>query len=327
MRIGLYGMPTSGKSYILDRITFMETVSGSRLLREYDPGFDHRDGGGREEARRGMAAFLQEKDNFIMDGHYAFGDETAFTEQDGQLYDVFLYLYAAPAVLETRMQASEKNRKYLKFDIEEWQNREIAGLRNYCHEQNKDFYVVDYPPENLYADSSDVIGFIREITEGYSCVAFAKKCADEILRLSKTDTITLFDGDRTLTVEDTSKAVFGYKTLLFEGNFYTGYQVWKQSAEFAEYAFPDLKEIPVGMNERIWKRVTGDSYILTSGHERIWQFIGEELHMPVYCGVEMAAETKYYITKMLQNVGKRIIAYGDGMNDYFMLKRRIGDTL
>ena len=55
--------------------------------------------------------------------------------------------------------------------------------------------------------------------------------------------------------------------------------------------------------------------------ERIWQFIGKELHMPVYCGTEMAAETKFFITKMLQDAGKRVIAYGDGMNDYFMLKK------
>ena len=35
----------------------------------------------------------------------------------------------------------------------------------------------------------------------------------------------------------------------------------------------------------------------------------------------MSAETKLYITKMLQRAGKHVIAYGDGMNDYFMLKQ------
>lgn len=38
-----------------------------------------------------------------MDGHYAFGEETVFTEEDGRLYDVFLYLYRSPAVLKGRM--------------------------------------------------------------------------------------------------------------------------------------------------------------------------------------------------------------------------------
>ena len=43
MRIGLYGMPTAGKTYIMDRIDFIEVLVGSKLLREYDPDFDNRD--------------------------------------------------------------------------------------------------------------------------------------------------------------------------------------------------------------------------------------------------------------------------------------------
>lgn len=35
----------------------------------------------------------------------------------------------------------------------------------------------------------------------------------------------------------------------------------------------------------------------------------------------MAAETKLYITKFLQGAGKHVVAYGDGMNDYYMLKQ------
>ena len=33
MRIGLYGMPTAGKTYILDKVDFLEVMSGSVLLR------------------------------------------------------------------------------------------------------------------------------------------------------------------------------------------------------------------------------------------------------------------------------------------------------
>lgn len=74
-----------------------------------------------------------------------------------------------------------------------------------------------------------MIGFIREVAEGYSCVSFAAKCAEEILGKSRTDTVTLLDGDRTLTMEDSSRAVFGYRTHVFDGDFYTGYQVWRQN--------------------------------------------------------------------------------------------------
>ena len=58
MRIGLYGMPTAGKTYILDRIDFIDVIVGSRLLREYDPDFDRRDESGKEKDRREVAELL-----------------------------------------------------------------------------------------------------------------------------------------------------------------------------------------------------------------------------------------------------------------------------
>jgi len=64
-----------------------------------------------------------------------------------------------------------------------------------------------------------------------------------------------------------------------------------------------------------------DSFILTSGHERVWRFIADYLGVPFFAGMEMSAETKFFITKKLQEAGKTVIAYGDGMNDYYMLKK------
>ena len=43
MRLGLYGMPTAGKTYILDKIDFIDVIIGSKLLRSFDPYFDSRD--------------------------------------------------------------------------------------------------------------------------------------------------------------------------------------------------------------------------------------------------------------------------------------------
>lgn len=321
MRIGLYGMPTSGKSYILEQIDFIEVLAGSKLLRESTPDFDNQDELGREQARKVLASMLMAKETFIMDGHYAFGDETAFTEEDGKLYDVYLYLYISPEILRTRIESSEKNQEYIGFDIEEWQNREISGLRSFCHRNDKDFYILDNPPLNEYVDTSEAISFIEQIVRGYSCLGYAKKCAADILRRSKSNAIVLLDGDKTLTIEDSSKSVFGYGTKLYDGNFYTGYQAWKQNEEFKQYTFPELTEMPVHLNPYITARLTEDSFILTSGHEKIWRFIAHELGIPFYCGSEMSAETKLYITKILQCAGKHVIAYGDGMNDYFMLKQ------
>ena len=321
MRIGLYGMPTAGKSYILDKIDFIKVLAGSKMLREICPDFDLLDDVGKERVRRQLADSLSRIDTFIMDGHYSFGDRVAFTERDGSLYDVFLYLYISPEVLRTRMEASEKNQKYLSYDIEAWQKFEIESLRTYCHENNKDFYVIDNPPENQFDDVSIVVNFIKAVFNGFSCVSLAERCVKDILSKSKTENITLMDGDKTITIEDSSNRVFGYTTHLYDGNFYTGYQSWKQGREFEQYSFEDLTELPVSLNEKVCKVIDGETYILTSGHERVWEFIAKELGVPYYFGTEMSAETKLYVTKKLQQAGKRVVAYGDGMNDYFMLKQ------
>lgn len=185
MKIGLYGMPTSGKTYILEKIDFMEVIAGSTLLRQHDPLFDERDEQGRDKTRSEIATLLMEKESFIMDGHYAFGDEIAFTEQDGKLYDAFIYLYINPSILKERMMRSSKNRKYASYDIEKWQLNEINELRAYCHKHNKDFYVIDHPTKNTNVDSEIVVQFIYDIFKGFSCHNLAERIALKFLVLQK----------------------------------------------------------------------------------------------------------------------------------------------
>ena len=321
MRIGFYGMPSAGKTYILNQIDFIKVLAGSTMLREMCPDYDLRDNEGKNVVRKQLADSLLSVESFIMDGHFAFGDKIAFTESDGQLYDAFLYLYISPEILKERMKESEKNQKYLVYDIEKWQKNEIEGLRSYCHANGKDFYVIDNPPENRFDDISIIINFIKAVVNGYSCASLAERCVKDILSKSKTSTITLMDGDKTITIEDSSNRVFGYSTHLYDGNFYTGYQSWKQGIEFGQYSFDDLTQMPVSLNEKVHKAINGDTYILTSGHERVWGFISQRLGVPYYFGTEMSAETKLYVTKKLQEAGKKVVAYGDGMNDYYMIKQ------
>ena len=321
MRIGLYGMPAAGKSYLLDQVDFIEVKQGSRMLREICCDFDSKDDEVKRTIRRKLAKLLSSEDAFIMDGHYSFGDKIAFTESDGQLYDAFLYLYVSPEVLKKRMETSERNSKYLVYDIAEWQESEIESLRKYCHNNDKDFYIIDNPPENFFGDVTEVLEFIKAVANGYSCLGFAKKCSDEILKKTDSDTVVLMDGDKTITIEDSSYAVFGYSTHVYDGNFYTGYQSWRQDKEFKTYNIDALSEMPVALNEAVCEAFTDNTYILTSGHKRVWGYISQRLNIPFYQGVEMAAETKLFITKFLQYAGKKVIAYGDGMNDYYMLKQ------
>ncbi len=320
MRIGLYGMPGAGKTFILNQIDFLNVKCGSKLLREYDPDFDKRDLMGRKKARIEVARKLLKENFFIMDGHYSFGDEISFTSSEGEMYDIFLYLFVAPKLLKSRMASSYKNKKYLKYDLSEWQLQEIFRLREYCHKHNKDFYVIDNPPEYRFDDISLVLRFIKAIVNGYSCLAFAKKCAEDILTKCHSDKVVLLDGDKTLTIEDTSSAILKYKTNLYDGNFYTGFQSWKQDIDFKNIVVPDYEEFPVKINRFVEERLSKESYILTSGHHKIWENIANKLGIHCYTGSEMSADTKLYITKFLHRADKYIIAYGDGMNDYYMLK-------
>lgn len=132
MRLGLYGLPAAGKTYILDRINGIKVFHGSDMLFDLDKDFHNTDENGRKAVRKELANSLLKENNFIMDGHYSFGDNVVFTKEDGKLYDAFLYLYIEPRVLKSRMEKSSKNIKYLKYDIKKWQNNEIEKLREYC---------------------------------------------------------------------------------------------------------------------------------------------------------------------------------------------------
>ena len=327
MRIGLYGVPTAGKTYILKKIDFIPVHVGSDLLKDYDKDFRNKDESEKEIIRKEVAKRMMSEDTFIMDGHYKFGDTIAFTEEEGQMYDVYIYLYVRPDVWKDRLKESvkksDKNSKYISYDIEKWQMDEIKALSQYCHDNNKDFYVVDCPSEGCVKDVSIVIDFIRSIVfEGYSCVDYAKECADKILDKNSSDIVVLCDGDKTLVTEDTSKAVLDYSPDIYDNNFYTGFQSWLQYREFERYKDFDILNIPVHFRKEIIRNfLCSDIFILTSGYDRIWKFIANVLNCVAFCGNKMCADTKFFITKFLQRAGKKVIAYGDSMNDYFMLKQ------
>jgi hypothetical protein len=300
MRLGLYGLPAAGKTYILDRINGIKVFHGSDMLFDLDKDFHNTDENGRKAARKELANSLLKKDDFIMDGHYSFGDNVVFTKEDGKLYDAFLYLYIEPRVLKSRMEKSSKNIKCLKFDIEKWQNTEIEKLREYCHEHNKDFYVIDNQDLGYFDDIDTVLKFIYAVSDGFSCVNFAKEVANDILSMSDFTDITLTDGDRTLIREDSSSLI-GYKTHIFDGNFYTGFQSYLHHENMMKYTNASKKlNIPeCTYNDFVLKHMD-NGFILTSGQPDIWKNISEKIKRPVFFGNQMSADTKFFITNIMQ---------------------------
>lgn len=323
MRIGLYGLPTAGKTFILDAVGSLEVLSGSSLLKELAQDFSDLSEKEKCSVRRQLAMKLHSKDRFIMDGHYSFGDNVVFTEEDGALYDSFIYLYVSTDILRERMKKSDRNRKYLEYDIENWQKFEIESLREYCHKKNKDFYVVDNPEKGYFQDISLVLDFIDSIVHGFSCVNYAKEVVEQ---MGVCHVVSLVDGDKTLIQEDSS-ALLGYKTHLFDGNYYTGFQSWRHNRELLEYVrnigntCQSIKDMNISMNERVVEKIVGQAVILTSGYYRVWKQIADEYDMPIFGGEQMCSDTKFFISKFLQEKGSRVTAFGDSMNDYYMLKQ------
>lgn len=323
MRIGLYGLPTAGKSFILSAVRNLEVLSGSSLLKELAPNFHNLSEEGKEAVRIELALQLKDKDKFIMDGHYSFGDKIVFTDADGRLYDTFLYLYVDSDIIAARMSDSIRNNKYLQYDIKQWQMFEIESLRAYCHANNKDFYVIDNPGKGYFPDISMILEFIDSIVAGYSCVNYAKEVANKV---AGSDVISLLDGDKTFIKEDSS-AVLGYKTHIFDGNFYSGFQAWRHNREltdylrFIDYSVQRIENMNLTLNERVQEKVEGKSVILTTGYYGTWKQIADKYDILLFHGSQMCSDTKYFVAKFLYERGGRVIAFGDSMNDYYMLKQ------
>lgn len=327
MRLGLYGLPCAGKSFLLKQVKDIKVIEGSLTMKKMFPDFDNMEEKDRIDVRVKFAEWLHSEDDFIMDGHYAFGEKVVFTKEDGRLYDVFLYLYIEPKILCERMYASKKNRKYAQLNIEDWQKFEIEQLRKYCHEHEKDFFVIDNSSLGYFEDVNEAIAFIEAVHKGYSCIKFAKTCADIILQKEvKSEKIILTDGDKTITVKDTSQMFYHYKTNIFDNNFYTGYQMWRHHKKDEENSIRKKKEISfseiekIEWNDFVTEKLDKHSYILTSGDGVIWSQIAQKWNVDCFYGNQMSADTKYFIAKFLHQAGKYIVAYGDSMNDYYMLQ-------
>lgn len=326
MRIGLYGMPCAGKTYLIKRVRNFEGICGSELLHKMEPDFQKLSDEQKKAARKNLAEKLMQKDNIIVDGHYMFGDKVVFTEQDGQLYDTFIYLYVEPSILKERMNDSIKNNKYLKFDIEKWQLEEIEALRKYCHDFDKDFYVIDGPDNRGIPDVDKCLDFVDSIYCGFSCKKFAEKCVKEVLENCNDTKIKLFDGDKTLTKQDTCGGL-GYMTHIFDGNFYTGYQTWRHYYELNQFLreidFMEDKilDLDIQFNSNVVDEVEkNNSIIVTTGCQSIWIYLAKKLNVACYGGDKVSADTKFFIAKYLKSSGKDVIAFGDSLNDYYMLK-------
>ena len=261
-------------------------------------------------------------DSFISDGHYSFFDNVVFTEADGSLYDVFLYLYCKPETLSKRLELSPKNSQYALLSeerIRKWQDFEIESLRNECHKRNKDFYVI------FDVTSMDLQRFIDRIEGGFSSYSIATGIVDKIMSFyPQPCELHICDGDKTIIEQDSLKVCANnYNTNVFDRNFYTGYQSMLFSEETANLEYNIKKLSEVRLNKSVYNRIADKKYfVLSSGITKLWDTLSLQFGLKhVIANTYISADTKYFVVKQLQDKGYSIIAYGDSKNDYYMLKQ------
>ncbi|MGN0629962.1 MAG: AAA family ATPase [Ruminococcus sp.] len=323
MKYVLYGLPCAGKTTLLSKLTTPVIHGSTELSRMASGRFSDLPDDKKAELRVKYAEWLSKReDSFISDGHYSFLEDVVFTEADGSLYDVFMYLYCDPESIAQRIRLSPKNERFSKLSVErirKWQNYEIECLRKECHNRNKDFYVIHD------ITSTDLQQFIEQIESGFSSYTLAESIVDRITSIySAPCELYIVDGDKTIIEKDSFRvSTNNYITHAFDGNFYTGYQSMKFSEETESLNYNMGILTSLCLNDSIYSRIADKNYvILSSGVQKLWDRLSE-LHglRNVIASTLISADTKYFVVKLLQGKGYRVIAYGDGKNDYYMLRQ------
>lgn len=323
MKFVLYGLPCAGKTTILKSFN-IPVIHGSTELNRMAAGkFSDLPRSEKNTLRIRYAEQLKSRaESFISDGHYSFPEEIAFTYADGELYDVFIYLYCEPKVISERLKASVKNSRFAELSVEcirKWQCFEIESLRNECHEHEKDFYVVNEITAN------ELQTFINKIENGFSSYILAEKIAEQIMRIyPEPCDIHICDGDKTIIKQDSFGVCSdGYITHAFDGSFYTGYQAFQFTNETEHLSYDTTKLETVELNEKIFDRIADKKYIvLSSGIKMLWERLARKFALKnVFADTLVSADTKFFVIKLLQEKGYTVTAYGDSRNDLLMLKR------
>ena len=224
-KIALYGVSSSGKSYLINKLIVYDDnfyhCAGSEFLfnisKKRDFSFSKLDNEQKNIYRRKFIEYADDiyknkSKHIIVDAHYAFykndNFEIARIKEDLYFYDIFLYLDTDTNIIYNR--ALARNEEYKKADcsienIDKLKKYEKEHLEEELNALGKELIIInDYNTDNI-------INFIHEYID--NSIFDVKNNVESFLNdntqlLNKYDNIILSDCDRTLSIYDTSVSLF-----------------------------------------------------------------------------------------------------------------------
>ena len=360
-KIALYGVSSSGKSYLIDKLTEYDDnfyhCAGSKFLfdisKKRDFSFSKLDNEQKNIYRR---KFIEYADNIynqinrhiIVDAHYAFYKDNNFEiariKEDLDFYDIFLYLDTDSDIIYNR--SLNRNEKYKSYD---YSIENIDKLKQY-EKYNLELELNSLGKELIIINDDNADNIIHFIIEYIDNVIFDVKnnvplfLNDNIKLINNSDNIILSDCDRTLSIYDTSIALFEELNIdfsitkkIFKNNNYSSFALYNFSNLISSIDYEKLlkasekisktTELFIPLINEIDSRK--DDYLLiavTSGIREIWDNILKDKNALIAGGLHrnnckylVCKFFKSYLCKQLINMGKNVIALGDSLVDYDMI--------
>ncbi|KAK5660036.1 hypothetical protein OQA88_13504 [Cercophora sp. LCS_1] len=231
MVVGIYGLPGSGKSFLLRQLqkslesNGFDLIEGSAVIDSLTPGgleaFKTLPDAEKTSLRLLAISMIREKaaqsgKTAVVAGHYMFWPEEeetgtkVLTHGDIATYTHILYLdVASHTIVQRRQSDTERARPDVSVrHVQRWQQAEITELRDICRQNNIFFVTVPAPAQETRVTEL-VLAFCKHTNAIKT--SHAEKVLDDFIsshhQHKKLDTILVFDADKTLSVEDTG-AVF-----------------------------------------------------------------------------------------------------------------------